>query len=133
MVTGGLTGRATRTEAEAGRAHLEQGGVPEEVILLEDRSRHTLENLSHVRQTFREESWRTVLVVSDPLHQARIGALARGLDLSCRFSPAEKAAPETPARWWLRAFREAALLHWYHTGVRYSRFVRNEAYLSRVT
>ena len=133
VVTGGLTGRATRTEAEAGRDHLEARGVPGGVILLEDRSRHTLENLFHVRETFREERWQSVLVVSDPLHQARICALARGLGLSCRFSPAAKAAPETRLHWWLRALREAALLHWYHTGVAYSRLVRNETYLSRVT
>ncbi|MDX1631703.1 MAG: YdcF family protein [Thermoanaerobaculia bacterium] len=132
LITGGLTGQATRTEAAAGRNYLEEQGFPEEAIWLEDRSRHTLENLSHVRDTLREEDWDRVLVVSDPLHQARIGALARGLNLECRFSPAREAAPESRIRWWLRALREASLLHWYHTGVLYSRLIGNETYLSRV-
>jgi uncharacterized SAM-binding protein YcdF (DUF218 family) len=133
VVTGGLTGRATRTEAEAGGEHLADLGVPPDAVLLEDRARHTLENLSHVRETLRAEGWNRMVVVSDSLHQARVGALARGLGLACHFSPAHEAAPETRGRWLLRAAREASLLHWYHTGVLYSRLIGARSYLARVT
>jgi uncharacterized SAM-binding protein YcdF (DUF218 family) len=132
IVAGGLTGNATRTEAEAGREHLVALGVPEEAIHCEGGSRHTLENLRNVRATLRQRGWRRLLVVSDPLHLARVAALARGLGLDARYSPAREAAPRGLA-YWLRAVHEAHLLHWYHAGVAYSRLVRNERWLARVT
>ena len=85
-----------------------------------------------MRTTLHEHGWGELLVVSDPLHLARIAALARGLGLRARCSPAPAAAP-AGWRWWWRALREAHLLHWYHAGVAYSRLVRNERYLARVT
>jgi uncharacterized SAM-binding protein YcdF (DUF218 family) len=132
IVAGGLTGDATRSEAAAGREHLIALGVPGEAILCEDRSRHTLENLAHARATLRERGWRRLLVVSDPLHLARVAALARGLGLEARCSPAPASSPRG-VRFWLRALHEAHLLHWYHAGVVFSRLVRNERYLARVT
>lgn len=132
LVTGGLTGRATRSEAEAGRELLLSAGVPPEDVLCEDRSRYTLENLVNAREIVWRGGWRRLLLVSDPLHQARARAFAAGLGLEVWSSPAPDAAP-TRVRWWLRALREACLLHWYHSGVLFSRLIRNERYLSRVT
>ncbi|HEV8629945.1 MAG TPA: YdcF family protein, partial [Thermoanaerobaculia bacterium] len=132
IVAGGLTGDATRTEADAGADHLLALGVPAAAILREGRSRHTLENLSNVRDTLRQQGWHRLLVVSDPLHLARVAALARGLGLEARCSPARGATPGG-IRFWLRALREAHLLHWYHAGVAYSRLTRNHRYLARVT
>lgn len=132
IVAGGLTGDATRTEAAAGRERLLGLGVPDAAIVCEDRSRHTLENLFHVRETLREQGWRRVLAVSDPLHLARVRDLALGLGLDVRCSPAPGAAP-AGWRYYLRALREAHLLHWYHSGVRYSRLTGNQRYLARVT
>jgi uncharacterized SAM-binding protein YcdF (DUF218 family) len=132
VVAGGLTGDATRTEAAAGREHLLALGVPAEAIVCEDRSRHTLENLVHVRTTARERGWQRLLTVSDPLHLARVRAVGRGLGLHLLCSPARRAAPPGWRYLW-RAFAEAQLLHWYHSGVGYSRLVGNRTYLSRVT
>ncbi len=133
-VAGGLTGDATETEAEAGRTWLEGQGVPPDRILLEDRSQHTLENLFNLRTTLRQEGWTRLLLVSDPLHLARAGALARGLGLQARCCPAPGCPPAPgSAGWWLRAAHEAFLLHWYHTGMLYSRVIRSERQLSRVT
>ena len=133
-VAGGLTGKATLTEAEAGRAWLLARGVPDSAILLEDRSQHTLENLFYLRETLRKEGWQALLLVSDPLHLARAGALARGLGLHARCIPAVACPPTRNSfRWWLRAFHEAFLLHWYHTGMLYSRVIKSEKQLARVT
>src|SRR5690348_5200804 len=82
LVAGGLTGRASISEAEAGRAWLVGHGVPPEAVLIEDQSQHTLENLFLVRETLRAQGWRTLLLVSDPLHLARATALAGGLGLA---------------------------------------------------
>lgn len=134
LVAGGVTGRASRSEAEAGRVWLLAQGIPAGQVLTEDQSQHTLENLFHVRETLRDEGWRAVILVSDGLHLARAGALAAGLGLRARRS----AAPGCPPRrgswaWYRRAAAEAFLLHWYHTGLAYSRLIRSRRQLERVT
>lgn len=134
VIAGGLTGDATRSEAEAGRDWLLARGVPAAAILLEDRSQHTLENLFNVRAHMRAEGWRSLVMVSDPLHLARARATARGLDLEVRCSPALAAPPVRGSLgWWRRAALEAFLLHWYHTGMLYSRLLGRRAQLERVT
>jgi uncharacterized SAM-binding protein YcdF (DUF218 family) len=134
LVAGGLTGSARRSEAEAGREYLLGQGVAAEALLVEDRSRHTLENLFNARETLRQFGWSRLLLVSDALHLARASALARGLSLAVACSPAPGCPPRPgSAGWWLRAAREASLLHWYYVGLAYSRAIRSERLLSRVT
>jgi uncharacterized SAM-binding protein YcdF (DUF218 family) len=134
VVSGGLTGTATRSEAAAGRELLLALGLPPESIWTEDRSRFTLENLVNVRAAMRDRRLSRLLLVSDPLHLARAAAFARGLALDVACSPATAAAPRRrSAGWWTRALREAFLLHWYHVGVAYSRAIGSERLLARVT
>ncbi len=131
LVAGGLTGNATRSEAEAGRAWLLDRGVPETAVLIEDQSQHTLENLFFVRARFPGAS---LLLVSDPLHMARAQALAEGLGLSVRRAPATACPPANGSLgWWKRAAFEAFLLHWYRTGLLYSRIIGSKTQLERVT
>jgi len=134
LVAGGPTGRASRSEAEAGRAWLLAEGVPAGALLVEDQSQHTLENLFHVRATLRAEGWRDLILVSDGLHLARAGALAEGLGLGFRRSPApDDPLPRGSLAWYRRAVMEAFLLHWYHTGLAYSRLIGSRRQLERVT
>jgi len=134
FVAGGTTGDARRSEAEAGQEWLLARGIPAEAILLEDRSQHTLENLFNVRSHLREQGWGLLVLVSDALHLARAGATASGLHLDVRCVPARGCPPERgSAAWWRRAAVEAFLLHWYHTGMFYSRLIRSERQLERVT
>jgi uncharacterized SAM-binding protein YcdF (DUF218 family) len=132
VVAGGLTGDASRSEADAGQEYLVARGVPVASILREDRSRHTLENLYFVREDWRRHGWRSLLLVSDPLHLARAAAYAEGLGMEVVPSPAVAAAPAGIA-YALRALREAFFLHWYHVGVAYSRMIRSRRMLERVT
>ena len=134
VIAGGLTGTASVSEAEVGRERLLNQGIQPEKILVEDRSQHTLENLFNLRETLRGNTWSTLILVSDPLHLARAGALARGLGLDFHCSPATACPPlRGSPGWWARAVYEAFLLHWYHTGVAYSRLIRSERQLSRLT
>lgn len=134
FIAGGTTGTASRSEAEAGRAWLVARGLPVEAILLEDRSQHTLENLFNVRNQMRVQGWRTLLLVSDPLHLARARATALGLALQVRCSPATDAPPRPGTfAWWQRAALEGFLLHWYHTGMLYTRLIGSKQQLDRVT
>jgi uncharacterized SAM-binding protein YcdF (DUF218 family) len=134
VVSGGWTGDATRSEASAGRELLLDWGIPAAAVWTEDGSRHTLENLRHVRAASRGRGLGRYLLVSDPLHLARAATLARGLALDFVCAPALTAPPRrASARWWLRAWREAFLLHWYHVGLAYSRAIGSERLLARVT
>lgn len=132
VITGGLTGRSTLTEAAAGKLYLENHGVKDQDLFLEDRSRHTLENLYNVRERAEKYGWRKYLVVSDALHLARAAAMARGFGLDATYAAAPGAVP-SGWRWWGRAVREAIMLHWYHSGVLYSRIIRSKRNLARVT
>lgn len=134
VVTGGLTGDARHSEAEAGRAWLIARGVPTEVIKVEDRSQHTLENLFNVRQEMTPWGWRSFLLISDPLHLSRAAVMARGLGMNPHCSPAEACPPRrNTLGWWFRALKEACFLHWYCTGASYSRLIRSEKQLARIT
>jgi uncharacterized SAM-binding protein YcdF (DUF218 family) len=134
LVSGGVTGDSRVSEAEAGREHLLAAGLPGAAVLMEAGSRHTLENLFNVRETLRRESWQRLILVSDPLHLARAATMARGLKLEVLLSPAADCPPERgSAGWLLRAVHEAFLLHWYHVGLLYSRAIRSERLLGRVT
>lgn len=134
VVAGGLTGKARLSEAEAGRAWLLDRGVPADAIKVEDRSQHTLENLFYTRQEMSQWGWRSLLLITDPLHLCRAAVMARGLGLSLRCSPAEACPPRrNTLSWWFRVLREAYLLHWYCTGAAYSRLIRSEKQLARIT
>jgi len=134
IVSGGLTGDATWSEAEAGRSWLLEQGLPDELVFAEDRSQHTLENLFNIREDLRARKWSSLILVSDPLHLGRALACSRGFGLDVTGSPASGCPPRPGGfGWWARALREAFLLHWYRTGYAYSRLIRSERQLSRVT
>ena len=133
IVSGGITGTATWSEAEAGRAWLLEQGLPDEMVLAEDRSQHTLENLFNIREDLRAKGWSTLILVSDPLHLARALACSQGFGMEVIGSPAS-ACPPRPGSlgWWTRSLHEACLLHWYRIGMVYSRLIRSERQLSRI-
>lgn len=134
VLAGGTTGTALRAEAEVGGDWLRARGIPASALFLEGRSQHTLENLFNVRSEMRTAGWRTLLLVSDPLHLARAKATALGLNLEVSCSPALDAPPRRGSlAWWRRAALEGFLLHWYHTGMVYSRLIRSDRPLNRVT
>lgn len=134
LVAGGRTGQASLSEGEVGKAWLCARGVPDEVVLVEDQSQHTLENFFHVRRTLREMGWTHLLLVTDPLHLMRASALARGLGLGLTPSGARACPPSQGSfGWYGRALREAFFLHWYYTGRVYSRLTRSKRQLERIT
>ena len=86
VVTGGLGNLATITEAEAMARFLIRRGVPEEVIILEDQSTTTYENLLFAKEILDEyfpEGYRVVLISND-FHMYRGVQMARqvGLDVN---------------------------------------------------
>lgn len=131
LVVGGRTGDAGCSEAEAGRQFLADCGVPAGAILLEEHSRHTLENLRHARASLSLGDRGFVLVTSR-YHLARSLALARGLDL--RPVPcAAEARLAYDVTTLLKMVREAYFLHWYHVGKIWSRWTGNSKSLARIS
>jgi len=86
VVTGGLGELATITEAEAMARYLIARGVPQESILLEDKSTSTYENLTFAKEILNEHfgtEFRVVVVTND-FHIFRAVRTARqvGLDVT---------------------------------------------------
>jgi uncharacterized SAM-binding protein YcdF (DUF218 family) len=87
VLTGGLSPEDKLTEAEAGRRWLLAEGVPDGALILEDRSRTTLENLLFSQPILAENGIDTVLIVSDPLHMRRAIEIAERLGIDAAPAP----------------------------------------------
>lgn len=130
MVLGGTTGSNSISEAAAGCAYLVAGDVVRESIILEDRSRHTLENLRHARQEMASNP-RPAVLITNRYHLARSLLLAAGLGLNVQPCPAEPAFPRGVGPLILMA-REAVFVHWYHVGRIWSEWTGNHESLARI-
>ena len=71
ILTGGLDPRNTIPDAEAARRWMVENGIPDEAILMEEKSRYTHENFLYAKELMEENGLVTALVVSDPLHMKR--------------------------------------------------------------
>lgn len=79
VFTGGALPGDRATEASVGRDYALSHGVPEQAILIEEKSRTTYENLVGARALLFPRGARSVLLVSDPFHMARSRIIARDL------------------------------------------------------
>jgi uncharacterized SAM-binding protein YcdF (DUF218 family) len=79
IVTGGKEPGDQFTEAEAARKYLESQGIPSDHILGKSVGRNTLESLKSVHKVAQQHGIHSVLLVSDPLHSARIKEIASDL------------------------------------------------------
>ncbi len=129
ILLGGAPTRGRPAEAAVGRAWLIARGIPERAIHIEDRSRHTLENLRCYRAAFPAASG-PVLLVTSRSHIARSRRMAAGLGLACRICAAEtrRRAALHP----LRLLREAFLVHWYVVGKKFAELSGNTRMQARI-
>ena len=132
VIVGGRTGNAEASEAAMGKQFLVARGVPESAILLEESSRHTLENLRHARATIRLDKGAKFVLITSRYHLARSLALALGLNLRPLPCAAEARLSYDP-RTIFKLAREAYFLHWYHVGRIWSRWTGNRKSLARIT
>jgi uncharacterized SAM-binding protein YcdF (DUF218 family) len=88
IVTGGK-GRAgdVTTEADAALAYAVGQGVPREAILVEDRSRTTVEQLVTVGRMLRDRGLQSAVIVSDRTHMLRSLRIARDQGIEAYGSP----------------------------------------------
>ena len=71
ILTGGVGEGNEKSDAYAAKQYAVEKGVPEEAILIEERSTITEENLEHTKAIMDAHSMDTAIIVSDPLHMKR--------------------------------------------------------------
>ncbi len=62
-------------------------GIPDKDILIEEKSRFTIENLREAKLIMDSLNVKTALITSDPLHTKRAIKLAEYQNISCKPSP----------------------------------------------
>lgn len=111
IVTGGKQEADRFTEAESGRRWLRSQGVPASNIALESEGHTTEESMTNVADWMRARGLRTVLLVSDPFHSARLQWEAKRTGLTAWVSPtATSPISERPKVELRFLFREAVKL-----------------------
>jgi len=131
-VLGGVTAATVpESEARAGREWLLQNAVPEQKIMIEESSRHTLENLSMLRDRTAVAASRFALI-SNRYHLARVGVMASGLGIDHTLCAAET-SPRLPAGHYPKAAAEAFFLHWYFTGKAIAHLLGHKGMLARIS
>lgn len=131
LLLGGVTGDARVSEAAAGADYLRRQGVSSSDLHLEDRSRHTLENLAHARDLLAETPG-PLLLVTNRYHLARCSTLADGFGIEHDLCAAEDRLTWS-AGLPLRLAGEAFYLHWYWVGKGWSHLTRNRKSLARIS
>lgn len=111
ICTGAVPRLATISEAEGCRQVLLAAGVPDEAILLENRSRSTEENALYTAELMQANNWNSAVIVSSRYHLFRANWLFNRLGIEAYTSPANVSFMRTPE--YIRLVtREIAALHW---------------------
>ena len=87
LLTGGYSPGNDRSDAAIAGQYLLELGIPEDAILLEERSTVTQENLQFAREIMEEENLSTCILISDPLHMKRSMLMAKDYEISAYSSP----------------------------------------------
>jgi uncharacterized SAM-binding protein YcdF (DUF218 family) len=87
VLTGGKAAGDRTTEAAVGRAFAIERGVPPEAIIVEDRSRTTLESVRAVAALLKADGATTALFVSDRPHMLRVLRMAADAGVTAWGSP----------------------------------------------
>ncbi len=97
LFTGGVIAGEPISLAESAGKYAVQKGVPADAILLETKSRTTLENVVFAKELGQSRKLETYLIVSNPLHLKRTMRMARDLELSAWPSATPTSAVRTPS------------------------------------
>ena len=87
ILTGGIGKGNEKSDAYIAMQYALTKGIPEQVILIEEQSTITEENLEHAKAIMNEHSLNTAIIVSDPLHMKRAMLMARDYGITAYSSP----------------------------------------------
>lgn len=96
ILTGGAREPGTTAESAVARDYMVAHGVPASAIVLDTVSRSTYENLTEAKRIAQSLRFRTLLIVTDPLHERRAMTIACDLSLAAHPAP----TPTTRYRSW---------------------------------
>ena len=132
LLGGGPAGAPT--EAALAQASLLELGIPADATLvLEDRSRDTLQNLRNARELWRADAAAgTVTLLSSRYHLARCAMLAGQLGMRWELCAAEPELSWRPTAL-CRLAGEAAYVCWVDLGARWARLIGHERMLARLS
>lgn len=101
IVTGGRGYGDTTSEAAVGRAYARKHGIPDTVIVLENKGRTTRESMLAVSELLSARGISTAILVSDPFHMLRLSILGRRFGLTTYTSPTRTSpiSPNREERW----------------------------------
>ena len=114
ILCGGRPGEAAVSEAEAMAVYLKALGVPEEAMILEDRSRNTVENFRNARQIMLELGFADAAIVTSDYHVQRALWIARKFAIRAGGIGAQ--SPRRPYYWMKNMFRECVswVVFWWY-------------------
>ncbi|MBK9125092.1 MAG: YdcF family protein [Chloroflexi bacterium] len=112
MCTGGRTGMAERTEADACREILVTEGVPPDAILLEDNSSSTEENAVNARSLMDVLGLRSAILVTDGFHMPRATLIFSEMGVAHSRFPVSRRFLDVGA-YDVAIRRELTALQWY--------------------
>ncbi len=87
MITGGYGEGNQYSDAYVGMQYAMEQGIPEEDILIEEKSIITQENLENAKVIMEQNGLESALIVSDPLHMKRSMLLAKDRGIKSFSSP----------------------------------------------
>jgi uncharacterized SAM-binding protein YcdF (DUF218 family) len=101
VVTGGQAYGDTTSEAEVGKSYARKHGVPDSVILLENKGRTTRESMLGVVDSLAARGITSAILVSDPFHMLRLSITGRRFGLTTYTSPTRTSpiSPNREKRW----------------------------------
>ena len=87
VLTGGTGEGNIYSDAFIAMEYARSKGLPEEAILLEEKSTVTEENIIYSKEIMEQNNFETAIIVSDPLHMKRAMKMAKNNNLTAFSSP----------------------------------------------
>ena len=87
LFTGGFGKHQLKSDSQVAKEYAMAKGIPESHILIEERSKYTIENITESKLIMDALDMKTALLVSDPYHMKRALKLAEFSGLECKPSP----------------------------------------------
>lgn len=87
ILTGGFGEGSYKSDSQVAKEYALSQGVPEERVLIEEKSTITEENLKFSKEVMEENDLETAIIVSDPLHMKRAMLMAKDYNITALSSP----------------------------------------------
>ncbi len=87
ILTGGFGEGSYKSDSQVAKEYALSQDVPEERILIEEKSTITEENLEFSKEVMEENDLETAIIVSDPLHMKRAMLMAKDYNINALSSP----------------------------------------------